>query len=111
MLFPPTIFNNNNNTNIPDLTKVVSRLREFVNLGFKLTKLVMGDVLLLFENELSMIGELILKSFQIFRNEDIQQILEYCLVQILMPEKGLKNLTILEFLYEKLENPEESFLK
>nr|CAG8545259.1 2026_t:CDS:2 [Entrophospora candida] len=57
----------------------------------------MGDVLLLFENELSMIGELILKSFQIFRNEDIQQILEYCLVQILMPEKGLKNLTILEF--------------
>ncbi|CAH1759809.1 11374_t:CDS:1, partial [Entrophospora sp. SA101] len=27
------------------------------------------------------------------------------------PEKGLKNLTVLEFLYEKLENPEESFLK
>ncbi|RGB35559.1 hypothetical protein C1646_759190 [Rhizophagus diaphanus] len=92
ILFPSTP---PNNWECPDVNTVVTRLKKFTDLGFKLTNSVINDIFRLFEHRLNEIGELLINSFQQIRNEPRSVIVSSCIINLNNPEI---NRNILKFL-------------
>jgi hypothetical protein len=92
ILFPSTP---PNDWECPDVNTVVTRLRKFTDLGFKLTNTVINDIFRLFENRLNEIGDLLMNTFQQIRNEPRSVIVSSCINNLNNPER---NRNILNFL-------------
>ncbi|EXX75051.1 uncharacterized protein OCT59_013268 [Rhizophagus irregularis] len=92
ILFPSTP---PNDWECPDVNTVVTRLKKFTDLGFKLTNNVINDILRLFEHRLNEIGDLLMNSFQQIRNEPKTVIVSSCINNLNNLER---NRNILKFL-------------
>ncbi|GBB90026.1 hypothetical protein RclHR1_01690011 [Rhizophagus clarus] len=92
ILFP---FTPPNDWECPDVNLVVTRLKQFIDLGFKLTNIVIIDILRLFEHRLDEIGDLLMNSFQKIRNEPRSVIVNSCINDLNNPER---NRNVLKFL-------------
>jgi hypothetical protein len=104
-LFPPTP---PTNWIIPDVNAIVIRLRQLLDLGFQLTEIVMEEAFHLFEHRLNEIGDLLINSFQEIRKESISNIARSCLIQTIRPERNHKKVDLLEFLINRIDQPEEA---
>ncbi|CAB5216804.1 hypothetical protein RhiirA5_449596 [Rhizophagus irregularis] len=107
-LFPPTP---PTNWIIPDIDFVVTRLRQLLAVGFQLTRVVMEETFHLFKLRLNEIGDLLLSSFQVIRNESKFAIVRSCLIKTLKPERDHENFNLLEFLINEIDQPAETALK
>ncbi|CAJ0765787.1 8402_t:CDS:2, partial [Entrophospora sp. SA101] len=92
---------------------ILAKSQHFINLGFKLTKPAMVDIICSFKDRLNIIGEIIIKSFQKIRNKNKSTILEECLFEIIGGGGNLEQTTcVLDFLFQQIEgSPENIFLK
>ncbi|GBC08964.1 hypothetical protein RclHR1_08500009 [Rhizophagus clarus] len=102
-LFPPTP---PTNWIIPDVNSVVNRLRQLLDLGFQLTGIVMEEAFHLFEHRLNEIGDLLLSSFREIRRESKSTIASSCLIQTMKPERNHRKFDLLEFLINRVDQPE-----
>jgi hypothetical protein len=102
-LFPPTP---PTNWIIPDIDSVVTRLRQLLAVGFQLTETVMEAAFQLFEHRLDEIGDLLMDSFQNIRKEPKSVIACSCLIQAAKPEREHKKFDLLEFLINRIDQPE-----
>ncbi|POG61428.1 hypothetical protein GLOIN_2v1847033 [Rhizophagus irregularis DAOM 181602=DAOM 197198] len=107
-LFPPTP---PTNWIIPDIDFVVTRLRQLLAVGFQLTRVVMEETFHLFKLRLNEIGDLLISSFQVIRNESKFAIVRSCLIKTLKPERDHENFNLLEFLINEIDQPAETALK
>ncbi|CAJ0824917.1 17977_t:CDS:2 [Entrophospora sp. SA101] len=100
-------------TEHPMLETILAKSQHFINLGFKLTKPAMVDIICSFKDRLNIIGEIIIKSFQKIRNKNKSTILEECLFEIIGGGGNLEQTTcVLDFLFQQIEgSPENIFLK
>ncbi|GBB83840.1 hypothetical protein RclHR1_01050014 [Rhizophagus clarus] len=103
ILFPPTP---PINRIIPDVNSVVSCLRQLLDLGFQLTEIVMEEAFRLFEHRLNEIGDLLLSSFQEICRESKSTIVRSCLIQTMKPERNHRKFDLLEFLINRVDQPE-----
>jgi hypothetical protein len=106
ILFPPTP---PADWERPDTRTVVKRLKQLINLGFKLTASVMEEALHLFEHRLIEIGDTLLESFQIVHKKKSKSaIASLCLIQAIKPERSHKKTDLLEFLNDRIDQPEKA---
>ncbi|CAG8782132.1 15291_t:CDS:1, partial [Cetraspora pellucida] len=110
ILFPPT---KTDNWICPNVDMVTSRLKDLIDLGFKLTVPVMSDAYHIFESRLEIIGDTLTESFGNVCNESGATIASNCLGEVIKPEKNLKKQDVLHFLYSKIHqnNKEEVIMK
>jgi hypothetical protein len=92
----------------PNVDTVVKRLRQLLDLGFQLTEIIMKEAFHLFEHRLNEIGDLLMLSFQKIRGESMSAIACSCLIQTIKPERNHKKVDLLEFLIDRIEQPEEA---
>ncbi|PKY45542.1 hypothetical protein RhiirA4_542680 [Rhizophagus irregularis] len=104
-LFPPTP---PNSWVIPDVKSIVTRLRQLLDLGFQLTEIVMEEAFHLFEHRLNEMGDLLISSFQKIRIESKSTISRSCLIQAIKPERNHRKFDLLEFLINRIDQPEEA---
>ncbi|GBB83847.1 hypothetical protein RclHR1_01050021 [Rhizophagus clarus] len=106
ILFPPTP---PADWERPDTNIVVKRLKQLINLGFKLSASVMEEALHLFGHRLNEIGDTLLEAFQIVHKKKSKSaIASLCLVQAIKPERNHKKIDLLEFLNDRIEQPEKA---
>ncbi|CAB5378089.1 hypothetical protein RhiirA5_424872 [Rhizophagus irregularis] len=106
ILFPPTP---PADWERPDTKIVVKRLKQLINLGFKLTASVMEEALHLFEHKLNEIGDVLLESFQIIHKKKSKSaIASLCLIQAIKPERSHRKTDLLEFLNDRIDQPEKA---
>ncbi|CAG8497929.1 6818_t:CDS:1 [Diversispora eburnea] len=103
ILFPPSPTPNYAK---PDATKVIERLDELINLGFNLTYSVIGDILQLFENRLTEVGDILFESILKIKTESYKDSIENftnkVIEESIKPERNLKNSNLWSFLNQKL---------
>jgi len=105
LFFPPTP---PSNWECPDVNTIVARLNQLIELGFQLTDNVIEEAFHLFEHKLNDIGDLLMSSFQVIRKESKSDIAHSCLTQAIKPERNLKKTDLLEFLNDRIDQPEEA---
>ncbi|CAG8737557.1 5187_t:CDS:2, partial [Cetraspora pellucida] len=89
-----------------DVNKINERLSELIELGFKLTYSVICDIL---EHRFYDIGEILLESFLSLKKDN--HFFENCVIEVIKPERNLKKMDLLDFLYNNMkQNQEEIFL-
>ena len=101
ILFPPTP------PELPSINDVADRLNQLISFGFQLTDIVMEGALHLFEHRLNEIGDILMDSFQIVHNKSRSDIARSILIQAIKPERNHKKTDLLEFLIDKIDDPEE----
>ncbi|RIA96687.1 hypothetical protein C1645_358182 [Glomus cerebriforme] len=92
----------------PDAKIVVKRLEQLINLGFKLTPIVMEEALHLFQHRLHEIGDILIESFEIIHKKSKAAIARTCLIQAIKPERNHRNTDLLEFLNDRIDQPEKA---
>src|SRR5438045_2493471 len=68
----------------------------------------MEEALHLFEHKLNEIGDLLMNSFQVIRKESNSVIAQVCLTQAIKPERNHRNTDLLEFLIDRIDEPENA---
>ncbi|RGB29402.1 hypothetical protein C1646_322062 [Rhizophagus diaphanus] len=105
ILFPPTP---PSDWECPGVRAIVTRLNQLIDLGFKLTDTVMEEAFHLFEHRLSEIGDTLMSAFQVIRKESKSAISTACLIKAIKPERSHKKTNLLEFLVDRIDQPEEA---
>jgi hypothetical protein len=98
------------NWECPSVNVVITRLKPLVDLGFQLTDIVMEEAFHSFESRLNEIGDILMNSFHMIHNKSISAIARSCLIQAIKPERSHKKTDLLEFLIDKIEDPEEALM-
>jgi hypothetical protein len=105
ILFPPTP---PPDWECPDAEIVVNRLRQLINLGFSLNNTVMEEALHLFEHRLNEIGDILIEAFGKIDGKLKTAIAQSCLIQAIKPERNHKKTDLLEFLNDRIDQPEKA---
>ena len=103
ILFPPTP----PDWECPDAEVVVKRLKQLINLGFRLNTTVMEEAFHLFEHRLNEIGDILIEAFRMIHEKSKSAITRSCL-QAIKPERNHKKTDLLEFLNDRIEQPEKA---
>jgi len=98
ILFPPLPADD---WQCPDVDTIVTRLKQLIDYGFRLTDQVIEEAFHLFEQRLDEVGDLLLNSFQIIRQESVSDIANSCV------NHALHKTNLLKFLIDKIERPDE----
>src|ERR1043165_4426662 len=102
---PPT------NWECPSVSVVVSRLDPLIELGFQLTDIVMEKAFYLLKHRLNEIGDILMDTFRIVHNDKLESdIARLILIQAIKPERNHKKTDLLEFLINKIDDPEEALM-
>ncbi|CAG8692075.1 625_t:CDS:2 [Cetraspora pellucida] len=97
------------NLSLTYVNKINERLSEFIELGFRLTYSLICDIFQLFEHRLDDIGEPLLESFSSLKKDE--HFFENCIIETIKPQRNLKKIDLLEFLYRNMkQNKEGIFL-
>ncbi|PKK71113.1 hypothetical protein RhiirC2_865796 [Rhizophagus irregularis] len=96
----------------PDTDIIIKRLDQLINVGFKLTDIIIEEILFSFEHRLNDVGDLLMNSFQKIREESISIIASSCLIQTIKPERYHRKFDLLEFLIKYIDDqPEKAWEK
>ncbi|CAG8632841.1 4932_t:CDS:1 [Paraglomus brasilianum] len=91
-----------------NLDQSIQRLIDLHSVGFRLTDEMMGDALILFAKRLNDIGGVLINAFAIVRGITKNNILSICLRELLNPGRKLERYKLLEFILNRVDNPEET---
>ena len=103
ILFPKTT---GNNWVQPIAAAIVKRFDILISLGFYVGDGVIGDGLLMFGAKVVEVGDTVIKAFAAVRGLTTEQVLEICLEEILKPERELKEHYLLDFIVNRVADPE-----
>ncbi|CAG8475451.1 8400_t:CDS:1 [Paraglomus brasilianum] len=84
----------------------IRELKTLQSVGFRPTNEMMGDALIFFEHRLKDI-EVLIDAFVIGRGLNRNTILSICLRELLNPDRNLEQYNLLEFILNRIDNPEE----
>src|SRR5205807_1121349 len=103
-LFPPNAKNDEVGT-YPTTNDFVKCLQQFIEIGFKLSKSVITDILILYEQHLDKIGDTLLEAFQVVRSQTKFEIVGCCVVEAIKVDRHLEKYPVLDFLKTHIEEP------
>ena len=84
---------------------IITRLKRLVNMGFRLTDGSMEEVLHTLEHRLDKVGDYVMETFQLIRNESKSDIASSCLVPAIKPDRDHQKTDLLQYLVEIANRP------
>ncbi|CAG8542302.1 1036_t:CDS:1, partial [Paraglomus occultum] len=97
-------------TEVPPVRTVAETLSNLQSIGFPLTDIVIGNVILLFKWRLADVGDSLIEGFSTARELSKTDIREMCLIQMLNPARTLEQYDALNYIINSVNNPEQQIL-